>query len=361
MMSTQYNDGPTMYEKYIPGLKSKCALTKGYRAVYSRLSVSSKFYDSTIPNFSQYIDSSWESAQSKYIPIRFMSKKQAREFCADFTPPKDILHHSRVLSREMVRELYQNGGTPRIERYMPNGHFDGRAMRRVMTDIHANRFSVETTLPFKQRPRLNPSRPHVGICADGSWRAFWNDSTYVPRVMALMMGITWAAEAIGCPATCAFTRGNSHASPGVRLGTGYGVYDMSASLVSSPDIRLNTSDLSVGFHPELYRIGDYAEAVCNIHNIRLRFNNPNITEDEAKTHGCRDCGNEGSSDGGQGVSFIQSFGANVTVAIGDVKDKENATITISPDTSLEEAIKKIAQTVGNQLRTSKALEMEMAI
>lgn len=361
MSGSLYADKATMTEHYIDGLQSFYGF-KSHRVVQETLASMAKFYNAPYSSWDRQLENWWQTdKKSKWVTRAFRHTSEAREFCKNFAPPAEIVHSARVLSREMVRELFQNGGTNRIERELSYGKFDANRMNRVMRDIKKGTFSPENTRPFKNRERLNPSRPHVGIVADGSWGTFWRDNEYVPRVMALMMGIAWACEAINCPATAAFTRRNDARRSSSFFGPDLTQlqYDLGATLVCAPSLKMKTSDLAIGFHPELYRMGTAFVCACHYDSVRVRTNMRDATDEYLRNNISPNVvGNECSSGGGYGVAYMKSMGASVTVAIGDIDDDNKATVKLAADTKLEDAIRKIAKTVGDQLR---ARRMEVAV
>ena len=140
--------------------------------------------------------------------------------------------------------------------------------------------------------------------------------------------------------TAALTRCNSaHGS--------YGENDMSVTPIISPDSRTNTSDFAILFHPELYRCGTINALCHTLGNIAQRYN---ITEEQARAMGASEAYNESAGDGGTGVAYLKSKGATITVAIGNVTDRKDATIALEAKTPLRDAVKIIAETLAKQNR-----------
>ena len=331
----------TAFETFIPGKKGNFEKDGRFRAYGHHIKDLAKFHPILDhSNWSSDIRSEWRgSASSKWVKESFNNPEKAASFCKNFMPPREIVEQAKVLSRELVRELIQNGGTPRILRHQMNGRFDSTSMRRVITDLQKGQFSAENTLPFKKRERLAPSRPHVGICADGSWRQFWQDDNYIPRVAALSLGVAWACEAVNCPVTAAITRQNSG-------GDRYGRYDMSVTGLILPGVQVNTADFGVVFHPELYRMSTFYVEGCS--EETMTFKHRGIKWDEIKKKHAYSVLNDCSADGGDGVSFVKAHGATITVAIGNVNDKKDANICIDARASLDDAVRQIAKMLAEQ-------------
>lgn len=329
----------TAFETFIPGRKGKYKENDHKFRVYGHhISELAKFHDLlNYQDWQRNIHDQWQDYKSEWVPRTFNNHKDARQFCKDFTPPPKLIQQAKVLSRELIRELIQNGGTPRILRHQVTGRFDSTSMRRVITDLQKGQFSAENTLPFKKRERLAPSRPHVGISADGSWRQFWQDSQYIPRVSALSMGVAWACEAVNCPVTAAITRKHEG---------GYGEYDMSTTALIMPGKQVNTADFSVVFHPELYRMSTFFVEGCSEETLRFKYKSK--TWEQIKKERSYNVLNDCSGSGGDGVAFTRSMGATITVAIGDVNDAKDADIHLSAKTSLEDGIRKIAKMLAEQ-------------
>ena len=159
----------TATEHFIPGVKSHYPkyASKGARVLGMDINTMAKFYDTPVPAWNQFIDEQFiTSTKSKWINRTFKNMREAREFCKTFGIPADIKHDAQVLSRELVRDLIQSGGMPRVLRNQTRGRFDAAKMPRIITDLHKGTFSIDNTRPFKARERVAPSRPHVGICAN---------------------------------------------------------------------------------------------------------------------------------------------------------------------------------------------------
>ena len=331
----------TAFETFIPGKVGRHDSKKRYRAYGHHIKDLSKFHEVLdYQDWRRNTQGQWRGdATSTWVKERFNDPEKARQFCKDFSPPRQIIEQAKVLSRELIRELIQNGGTPRILRHQASGRFDPTAMRRVVTDLRKGTFSAENTLPFKVREKLAPSRPHVGIAADGSWRQFWRDDNYIPRVAALSLGVAWACEAVACPVTAAITRKNDG-------GGRYGHFDMSVGAMILPGVPVNTADFGVVFHPELYRMSTFYVEGCSEETLLMKHKG--LTWDEIKRKSMHDVLNDCSGEGGDGVAFLKAHGATITVAVGDVSDRKDADIHLPASTSLDDAVRKIAKMLAEQ-------------
>lgn len=334
----------TETEFFLPSVKSALPkyASRGARVLEGEIRNIALFYEGALPSWNEKTENEFRysaDGRSPWIKRGFSSQKEAREFCYGFILPADIKEEANALSRDLVRDLIQSGGMPRVLRDRTSGRFDCGRMPRVIRDLQRGNFSVENTRPFKTRERVAPSRPHVGICIDGSWAQFNRDESYVPRVVAMAMGVAWACEAVNCPITVALVRNNNS--------THYGEYDLAATPIVSPSIRSATSDLAVVFHPQLYRCGTSNITCQTIGNVMQRYN---MTEAEVRDMSASRVWNEASANGGTGVAYLKAKGATITVAIGVITDSKDATIALEAKTPLRDAVKVIAETLAKQNR-----------
>lgn len=333
----------TETECFIPGVKSAHPqfAARGARVIEGTIHNMARFYDAPVEGWRDYCNYKFAGSDltSKWINRSFRNHEEARTFCASFVVPQEIKAEAQSLSRELVRDLVQAGGTPRMIRNQPRGRFDAGRAARIITDLHRGRFDPDITRPFKARHRVAPSRPHVGICVDGSWSQFNRDDTYIPRAVALGLGIAWACEAVNCSVTAAITRSN--------YSTQFGTFDMAVTPIIAPGLHTSTSDLAVLFHPELYRSGTSSLICQTMGNVMQRYLR---SEHDVRQMSATETWNEGSADGGTGVAYLRSRGATITVAIGNVTDRKDATIALEANTPLRDAVKIIAETLAKQNR-----------
>lgn len=289
----------------------------------------------TAEGFKHYGD--WqESCTSKYFPNGEYprSHKSARSMVENFKFPQDLRTEANRLSGELVGAL-EVEGAPKTLRGQMYGRFDPKAMKRVVQDLSINKFSRERTRPYTSRERVAPTPPHVAIIADGSAAAMWSSAEYIPRVAAMMLGVTWACEAVNCMVTTAIAR-DSSVSRNQDM-------DLIIYVINDDEVKTPLNSLAPLFHRDLYRAANLTVFGSHIDTIKLL--NRGYTQITTR--------DISSSGGGHGYSWAKSRGADIIISIGQMKivhdtnpvkaaeEKKNL-IQINPNTNLKDAIKEIA-------------------
>jgi len=276
---------------------------------------------------------------SEYFPVRFRDAVDARQKIKNFTFSNDLRNKAAAGSRKLMH-LLKERSAPRTVYRQPIGKFDPRASGRLLTSVRNGNFNMDEIRPFKQVNRTAPNPPHVGIMAAGNWSTMWNDVSYIPSVGILTMIVGWASEILGCKCTAALGR-NVEKSYGQKNHLGL-VY-LYQSEYSTP---LNA--FCALMHREIYRMGiTYIELA---HPFHLQKTLQDTTKVEQYYKGDYDY-NEHATENFDGVKFLKSQGATITISIGDFADAKDADIVIGQKYNIENAINKIAE----QLLKNKTL------
>lgn len=261
----------------------------------------------------------------------------AREMVERFKFPEDLRHQAHSLSRELVGAM-EVDGAPKTLRHQVSGRFDPQAMKRVVQDLHNGKYSREYTRPYTMRQRIAPTPPHVAIVADGSASAMWSSDDYIPRVATMMIGLTWACEAINCAMTTAIVRKGASSSQD---------FDLITYILHDDTIKTPLNSFAPLFHRDMYRNANLAVFASHVDAIALLNKGIDPSSNRFTT---RDIS---SSGGGYGYSWAKHRGADIIIAIGDMdivfdKDpikrmqEEKCLIRVNTRTDLKSAIKQIA-------------------
>lgn len=282
----------------------------------------------------------WQRASSsQYFPNDEYPRnhQHARDMVERFKFPEDLRHQAHSLSRELVGAM-EVDGAPKTLRNQSAGRFDPKSMGRVIKHLHSGKYSRENTRPYTMRQRIAPTPPHVAIVADGSAGAMWSSDDYIPRVATIMIGLTWACEAINCAMTTAIVRKTAASNQD---------FDLITYILNDDTIKTPLNSFAPLFHRDLYRAANLTVFASHIETIKLLNKGIDITSSRFTT---RDIS---SSGGGLGYSWAKSRGADIIIAIGDMDvvfdtnpikraQEEKCLIRISASTDLKSAIKQIA-------------------
>ncbi len=279
------------------------------------------------------------SSNSKYFPNNEYptDHAHARRMVEAFQFPADLRHQAHTLSRELVGAM-EVEGAPKTLRNQVAGRFDPQAMKRVVKDLHSGKYSREHTRPYTMRQRIAPTPPHVAIVADGGAAAMWSSEDYIPRVATMMIGLTWACEAINCAMTTAIVRKSAASNQD---------FDIITYILHDDTIKTPLNSFAPLFHRDMYRGANLAVFASHVDTIALlnKGRDPGgygFTTKDISTSG-----------GGYGYSWAKSRGADIIIAIGDmdiVFDKDPAKaakekrclIRVDTKTNLKDAVKQIA-------------------
>lgn len=278
--------------------------------------------------------------ESKYIPFGFKNLAHAHQTVQEFQMPDEILVEAKRLSRHLMWALTENRA-PNWSNRQIEGRFDVRSMARITRDLKAGKFSMERTRPMVKRQRKAPTRPHVGIIANGSWPSMWRDEQYIPNIGIITLSVAWACEALNCAVTSALTRNlmDSYCK------LGHGTVGVLPLIDEETFVTLN--QYAVVFHRELYRMGNiimHTSHVDTIRDFRIEAGRKISDAEIEKIYGGHGCGIESADSGGYGVSWAKSRGATVTIAIGgDILDSGHADISVKDAKNPEQVVTNIAQ------------------
>lgn len=278
------------------------------------------------------------SIESKFIPHGFKNMAHAHQTVQDFRMPDEILVEAKRLSRHLMWALTENRA-PSWRNRQTDGRFDVRSMARITRDLKAGTFSLEHTRPMVKRQRKAPTRPHVGIIANGSWPAMWGDPMYIPNIGIITLSVAWACEALNCAVTSALTRNLM----GDLCKIGDGTVGVLPLIDEDTFVTLN--QYACIFHRELYRMGNITMHTSHCDTLRDFRGLHGKSDEEVKRNGSGYGGGiERADSGGHGVSWAKYRGATVTVAIGgNILDSKHADIHVKEVKNPEQVVMEIAK------------------
>lgn len=280
----------------------------------------------------------WEhEGGSRYIDVPIKGgRKQAREITQTFHMPQKIIQTAERLSSLLIATLTELG-TPRLIHRFTHGRFDPASMPRVIKDLRRNRFNRDTTRPYMERQKLGLKRPHIGIAAVGSFDVMWLRPEYIPDTAAMVIGIAWACQAIGCDVTAGLLRNI------IKEGE-YPKIDNSSVVLHAPEMTTYLNEYAPLFHRDLYRhaigcVTSSSEALINAYTGSMPIALSNGTFVASENAGVNVCG----------IEWLKSRNASITIAIGKMRDSDKADVYIdSVANDSDMSIRKLAEKIHEQ-------------
>lgn len=268
----------------------------------------------------QQADGQWLStAPNKYcksVPTR----KQSCKFIEEFKFPEDIRTTACRFSKDFVSLLTRDVKCG-VVRNQTEGRWDVRKIPKLYCNFRNNKFDPLEVRPFLKREKILKSTPRVGIVADGSYSRMWGDEKYIPNIMTLIIGTSFACQAAGFNTLAAITVGQTNTNG----------FHLVSHLIVDDNRTIDLNKYGVYFHVDTYRGA--------LHNAAL-FN-----EDIYKANSNRWVFY--GSNGGKAVEYIRNKGADIVVSIGAIEDAKDADIIVTDTPALEDALNQIS----NQLKT----------
>jgi len=247
----------------------------------------------------------------KVIPSRTASRDAIENFCF----PDEIRNTAGRFSKEFVSLLTKDVRCG-VVRNQLSGRWDPRKIPKLYTQFRNNKFDINEIRPFEKREKILKSTPRVGIVADGSYGRMWGDDNYIPNIMTLIIGTSFACQAAGFNTVAAITVG----------GTNTNGFHLVSHLVVEDNRTIDLNKYGVYFHVDTYRGA--------LHNAAL-FN-----KEIFEANGNRWVFYGGN--GGNGVEYIRNKGADIVISIGSMQDAKDADIIITDTPALEDALKQIS-------------------
>ena len=252
----------------------------------------------------------------KTVPSRTASKDAIERF--QF--PEDIRYTANKFSKDFVSLLTKDVRCGVIRNQL-EGRWDTRKTPKLYTQFRNNKFDINEIRPFEKREKILKSTPTVGIVADGSYGRMWGDEKYIPNIMTLIIGTSFACQAAGFNTTASITVGQTNTNG----------FHLVAHPVVEDNRTIDLNKYGVYFHVDTYRGA--------LHNAAL-FNKEIF---EANSNRWVFYG----SNGGKAVEYIRNKGAEIVVSIGAIEDAKDADIVVTDTPALEDALKQIS----TQLKT----------
>jgi len=265
-------------------------------------------------------DRQWLSTgPNKYCPC-VPDRKGSRSFIDnDFKFPDTIRLTANRFSKDFVSLLVKDVRCG-VVRNQIEGRWDPRKIPSLYTSFRSNKFDVTQIRPFCKREKILKTTPRVGIVADASYGMMWGDANYIPNILTLIIGSSFACQAAGFNTTAALT-----------VGTNMNGFHLVSHPIVDDNRTVDLNKYGIYFHLDLYRGA--------LHNASL-FN-----EEIFKAN------NQGwvfyGSDGGKAVSYMRSKKADIVISIGNILDNSNADIAIENTPDLEKALNQISFELKN--------------
>lgn len=250
------------------------------------------------------------------VPSRTNSKKFVDDI---FVFPKAIRHTANKFSKDFVSLLIKDVRCGVLKNQL-EGRWDARKIPKLYTNFRANKFDVKEIRPFEKREKILKSVPRVGIVADGSYGKMWGDSNYIPNILTLIIGTSFACQAAGFNTTAALT-----------VGTHMDGFNLVSHLVVDDNRAIDLNKYGIYFHLDLYRGAIHNAALFN-EEIFVGNNNSYVFW---------------GSDGGNAVDYMRKKKADIVISIGNILDANDADIKIEDTPDLNFALNEIS----NQLKS----------
>jgi len=265
-------------------------------------------------------DNQWISTEANCYCHRVPDRKDSREFIEkEFKFPKEIRFTANKFSKDFVSLLIKDVRCG-IVRNQLEGRWDARKMPRLYTAFRSGKFDISEVRPFCKREKVLKTTPRVGIVADGSYGKMWGDADYIPNVLTLIIGTSFACQAAGFNTTAALT-----------VGTNTSGFNLVSHLVVDDNRTIDLNKYGIYFHLDIYRGA--------LHNAAL-FNEEIFT---ANNGGWVFYG----GDGGCGVEYMRKKKADVVISIGNVLDRAKADIVVEDTPELDKALAQISSELKN--------------
>lgn len=265
-------------------------------------------------------DAQWLSTPGNSYCRSVPSRKDSRKFIDQFVFPDDIRITAGRFSKDFVSLLIKDVRCG-VVRNQLDGRWDVRKIPKLYCNFRNNKTNPLELRPFQKREKILKSVPRVGIVADGSYGRMWGDEKYIPNIMTLIIGTSFACQAAGFNTVAAITVGQTNTRG----------FDLVSHLVVEDNRTVDLNKYGVYFHVDTYRGA--------LHNAAL-FNKEIF---EANSNRWVFYG----GNGGKAVEYIRNKGADIVVSIGAIEDAKDADIVVTDTPALEDALKQIS----NQLKT----------
>jgi hypothetical protein len=276
----------------------------------------------------------WSSAPAnKFIQQSIRNAEDAIAAVKGFDFPVDLRAEARRHARSLTHVFAQTVNKV-IQRDQVTGRMDRRKLDDVALHTALGTFDAQQVRPFRRITQAPIKPPVIALVASAGNAEMWMDAVYIPRVLALVLSITWAAEAAGLPTYAALVQGHSRLLPGGQYREAHQVV-----MVAEPGKRISPTTYAVGMHRDLWRNGlmtawaaDYTAfarllalrgEVARTANYYLGF--PCLH-------------------GGNAVRWArQMLDADVVISIGANQDARTADIQLGSRFSVSEAVQQVVQ------------------
>ena len=260
-------------------------------------------------------DSQWVSTQSNQYCGSVPTRKQSRSFIDnDFKFPSEIRLTANRFSKEFVSLLTKDIRCG-VVRNQLEGRWDSRKIPNLYAAFRTNRFDMSEIRPFCKREKILKTTPRVGIVADASYGMMWGNESYIPNILTLIIGSSFACQAAGFNTTAALT-----------VGTNVKGFNLVSHPVVDDNRTIDLNKYGIYFHLDLYRGALHNAALFN-EEIYLANNSNWVFY---------------GGDGGNAVQYIRSKGADLVISIGNILDKSDADIIVEDTPDLEKALNQIS-------------------
>lgn len=260
-------------------------------------------------------DNQWISTQPNEYCVEVPKRKESREFIEKkFKFPSKIRFTANKFSKDFVSLLIKDVRCG-VLRNQLEGRWDSRKVPALYTSFRTNKFDIADIRPFQKREKILKTVPRVGIVADGSYGKMWSDPNYIPNILTLIIGTSFACQAAGFNTTAALT-----------VGTNMPGFNLASHLVVDDNRVVDLNKYGIYFHLDIYRGA--------LHNAAL-FNQEIF---EANNNSWVFYG----SDGGKAVKYMREKKSDIVIAIGNIIDSRDADIRIDNTPDLESALSDIS-------------------
>lgn len=280
----------------------------------------------------------WKTCEgSNYFKYKVENIHDAAAAVKAFELHTDIRTTSKYLERELISYLWSIGRSEQV-RHVHSGNFDPYKLPQVACSLARNSFNEDAPI-YRQTQFTAPKRPHLAVMAGASWAQMWDSEQYIPNCVAIMLALTYAAEALQCTVSC-------------HVGFDFMRSTKNVCIFNLSDDKgaIRERYISSLFHRDMWRMGFLAAGLKDWdsfnHAIKTAGSNPLPKGEEPFWH----WNNASASCSARRVGkYLDNMEADFSLAIGDI-NSEKASLKVSAKDA-SKPLSEISKIIVNSVRT----------
>ncbi|MBI5960798.1 MAG: hypothetical protein HY866_18810, partial [Chloroflexi bacterium] len=192
----------------------------------------------------------WSTVRkSLYFAERIHNADDALTALDEFEFPKAIKMQAQRAARALTDVFTEIARLVR-EDDLTSGRLNRRRFADIARESAAGTYDVTRVRPYVRTTSSPVRRPRIAVIASAGNAEMWDDETYIPRVLELVLGIQWACEAADLETYAVLVKGHARLSESKYREAVMGI------TLAAPGQTISPRTYGVALHRDLWRYGE---------------------------------------------------------------------------------------------------------